>query len=80
MPCPLLDSAPDAVAMVSEAHELAIPVIVVGEFTFGIAQSRHREAYERSLAANAGTVHGPQYWNRDRKALRGHPAGIEGRG
>ena len=31
------------------AKLLAIPVIVVGEFAFGIAQSRHREAYERSL-------------------------------
>ena len=28
---------------------LAIPVIVAGEFAFGIAQSRHREAYERSM-------------------------------
>ena len=38
-----------AVEIVSEASEVAIPVIVVGEFAFGIAQSRHREAYERSL-------------------------------
>ena len=35
--------------MVSEAGELAIPVIVAGEFAFGIAQSRHREVYERAL-------------------------------
>jgi predicted nucleic acid-binding protein len=44
-----LDRAPEAVEMVSEARELAIPVIVVGEFAFGIAQSRYREVYERSL-------------------------------
>ena len=44
-----LDKTPEAVNMVSEARELAIPVIVAGEFAFGIAQSRHREAYERSL-------------------------------
>ena len=44
-----LDRTAEAVEMVSEARELAIPVIVVGEFAFGIAQSRHREAYERSL-------------------------------
>ncbi len=37
------------IEVVSEARELAIPVIVAGEFSFGIAQSRHREAYERSL-------------------------------
>ncbi len=35
--------------MVADARQLAIPVIVAGEFSFGIAQSRHREVYERSL-------------------------------
>ncbi len=44
-----LDGAPKAVEIVSGAREIAIPVIVAGEFVFGIAQSRHREAYERSL-------------------------------
>ena len=44
-----LDNAPEAVEIVAWARELAIPVIVAGEFTFGIAQSRHREAYEKSL-------------------------------
>ena len=44
-----LDRTPEAVEIVSEARELAIPVIVAGEFAFAIAQSRHREAYERSL-------------------------------
>jgi tRNA(fMet)-specific endonuclease VapC len=44
-----LDSTPEAVEIVSEAREIAIPVIVAGEFIFGIAQSRHHEAYERSL-------------------------------
>jgi len=44
-----LDKTPAAVEIVSEASEIAIPVIVAGEFAFGIAQSRHREAYERSL-------------------------------
>jgi len=37
------------VQIVSEASEVAIPVIVAGEFAFGISQSRHRETYERSL-------------------------------
>ena len=44
-----LDKTAAAVEIISEAGELAIPVIVAGEFTFGIAQSRHRDAYERSL-------------------------------
>ena len=44
-----LDKTAAAVEIISEASEIAIPVIVAGEFAFGIAQSRHREAYERSL-------------------------------
>jgi len=44
-----LDSTPEAVEIVSEAREIAIPVVVAGEFIFRIAQSRHHEAYERSL-------------------------------
>ena len=44
-----LDRTPEAVEVVSRARALAIPVIVAGEFAFGIAQSRHREEYERSL-------------------------------
>ena len=44
-----LDSTAEAVKIVSAARELAIPVIVAGEFAFGIAQSRHRDAYEKSL-------------------------------
>ena len=44
-----LDKMAAAVQIVSEASEIAIPVIVAGEFAFGIAQSRHRQAYERSL-------------------------------
>ncbi len=39
-----LDATPEAVEIVSEARELAIPVVVAGAFIFGIAQSRHREA------------------------------------
>ena len=44
-----LDRTAEAVEIVSEAPEIAIPVIVAGEFVYGISQSRHREAYERSL-------------------------------
>ena len=44
-----LDRTREAVEIVSEVRDLAIPVIVAGEFAFGIAQSRHREEYERSL-------------------------------
>ena len=44
-----LDNRPEAVEIVSGAPELAIPVIVAAEFAFGIAQSRHRDAYDKSL-------------------------------
>lgn len=33
-----------------QAAQLAIPVIVLGEFRYGISQSRHRAHYERWLA------------------------------
>ena len=33
-----------------QAAQLAIPVIVLGEFRYGISQSRHRPHYERWLA------------------------------
>ena len=44
-----LDKTTAAIEIVSDATEVAIPVIVAGEFAYGIAQSRHRAAYERSL-------------------------------
>ena len=44
-----LDNVPQAVEIVREAQGIAIPVLVAGEFAFGIAHSRHRAAYERSL-------------------------------
>ena len=44
-----LDQTPEAVEIVSDAREVAIPVIVAAEFAFGVAQSRHREAYQQSL-------------------------------
>lgn len=33
-----------------EAVEVSVPVIVLGEFRYGVAQSRHRARYERWLA------------------------------
>jgi tRNA(fMet)-specific endonuclease VapC len=44
-----LDNSAEAVAVISKARSLAIPVIVAGEFAFGVSQSRHREQYEKSL-------------------------------
>jgi len=46
------DAQPDAVAELARAQFIAIPVIVLGEFRFGIAQSRRRLEYERWLTAS----------------------------
>lgn len=43
------DREPGALAVVAGAERLAVPVIVLGEYRLGIAQSRHRAAYEKWL-------------------------------
>ena len=40
---------PSALEVVSRAECLAVPVIVLGEYRLGIAQSRHRTSYENWL-------------------------------
>ncbi len=40
---------PSALDVVARAERLAIPVIVLGEYRLGIAQSRHRVSYENWL-------------------------------
>jgi predicted nucleic acid-binding protein len=44
------DDDPAVVAVLARADELALPVIVLGEYRHGIAQSRHRASYENWLA------------------------------
>ena len=36
--------------LLQRASEIAVPVIVLGEFRYGVRQSRHRTRYERWLA------------------------------
>ena len=43
------DRAPSALEVVAHAEHLALPVIVLGEYRLGIAQSRHRTTYESWL-------------------------------
>ena len=43
------DGQPDIVRTIKVATQLAIPVIVLGEFRFGIARSRYKSAYEAWL-------------------------------
>ena len=40
---------PSALAVVAQADRVAVPVIVLGEYRLGIAQSRHRASYENWL-------------------------------
>jgi tRNA(fMet)-specific endonuclease VapC len=43
------DRDPAALDVVAEAERLAVPVIVLGEYRVGIAQSRHRAEYKNWL-------------------------------
>jgi predicted nucleic acid-binding protein len=45
------DDDPAVVAILTRASELAIPVIVLGEYRYGIARSRQRDTHEKWLAA-----------------------------
>ncbi|HEV2279300.1 MAG TPA: type II toxin-antitoxin system VapC family toxin [Acidobacteriaceae bacterium] len=43
------DNQPAAVRIFSEARSIELPVIVLGEYRFGIAHSRRRSEYEKWL-------------------------------
>ena len=44
------DADPAVVAILGRAEQMAIPVIVLGEYRYGIAQSRRRPSYESWLS------------------------------
>ena len=44
------DDDPAVIAILTHSDYMAIPVIVLGEYRYGIAQSRHRATYENWLA------------------------------
>ena len=43
------DGDPGALEIIARAERIAVPVIVLGEYRLGIAQSRHRKEYEEWL-------------------------------
>jgi predicted nucleic acid-binding protein len=45
-----VDGKPELGAILRAQHQAAIPVIVLGEFRYGIAGSKHRKTYENWLA------------------------------
>lgn len=44
------DDDADAISVLARAEQMAIPVIVIGEYRHGIAQSRNRASYEKWLS------------------------------
>ncbi len=50
------DREPAALEVVASAQRLAVPVIVLGEYRLGIAQSRRRTIYENWLRESIATV------------------------
>ena len=46
----MADGDGNLVPLLQQAHEIVVPVIVLGEYRYGIQQSRHRARYERWLA------------------------------
>ena len=47
-----VDGEPRIGAMLGSQHRVAIPVIVLGEFRYGVMGSRHRKIYEQWLEAH----------------------------
>jgi len=45
------DDDPAIIAILTRADQMAIPVVVLGEYRYGIAQSRQRAIYENWLAS-----------------------------
>ena len=45
----IADNDPNIIALLARTDVLAIPVMVLGEYRYGIAQSRNRSAYETWL-------------------------------
>ena len=50
------DGDPAIEPLLRTASRLVIPVVVLGEFEFGIRQSRHASRYDEWLAVNLDTV------------------------
>jgi len=44
------DADPEVLAVLARAELMALPVIVLGEYRYGVAQSRYRTSHEKWLA------------------------------
>ena len=52
----IADGEHGASEQLARAHEVSIPVIVLGEFRYGIARSRYRRQYEDWLSDTRWTL------------------------
>ena len=53
----LAEGEPALESMLRKAPQVAIPVIVVGEYRYGISQSRYRKYYEQWLSEYLSSFH-----------------------
>ena len=53
----MADGDPGVAPFLQQAAEIALPVIAIGEYRYGIRQSRHRARYERWLKEVLATCH-----------------------
>ena len=68
----LLDKDAALLEAIRQSRELALPVIVLGEFRFGIDVSRRRDQYETWLRRRSLPVSCASDSGRDLRLLRGN--------
>jgi tRNA(fMet)-specific endonuclease VapC len=68
----LLDKDAALLEAIRQSRELALPVIVLGEFRFGIDVSRRRDQYETCLRRRSLPVSCASDSGRDLRLLRGN--------
>ena len=60
------DNDPGLAAVLARADQMALPVIVLGEYRHGIAQSRHRAATKTGWRSYSKTAWSSTFRNRPR--------------
>jgi predicted nucleic acid-binding protein len=53
----LAEGEPALASILSKAAQIALPVVVLGEYRYGISQSRYRKQYERWLSEYLPAFH-----------------------
>lgn len=74
----LLDEEAELLEVIGHSRELALPVIVLGEYRFGIATSKRRHEYEAWLARDLSLFRVLPIVEENNVPLRGDPPGVKG--